>query len=397
MTTTMGTISVLQTFLNSRYDAVNKMLNLQSMYSDQFLANNGLLSQDSTRSKMFPALMKVASMDMPQVESVNLASNNVTDVSQVTTLAQTYPHLKNLSLQDNGLVDWRQLDAWRHKFRELRELVLTGNAVTSLPNYRAEILRRFPSLKMLDGIPVETTAAVGGGGSGGGGSALNSISNNNSRSNVMLNLTQKLAVSTRSGFFETPEVQGIATDFLGKFLQVYDGDRGQLRPLYDDMSMFSMTLNTAVPRELEAGGFGGIGAGPGQQNWSAYIALSRNMTRVSRSNLRQNRLALGQEQIMQLLQKLPATRHDLAAPEKFAVEAWTVRGVRTAEDSGILLIVHGEFEEGTATQTQQQQILRRSFDRTMLLLPFPGTGSILVASDMLTVRGWAGARAWASR
>ncbi|KAK9324166.1 hypothetical protein V1517DRAFT_272403 [Lipomyces orientalis] len=378
---TQGTIAVLRNFLMSRYNPQVQLLDLQNLYGDQYLLSNGLLSQDSTRSKMFPAMMKVASMDLKNVESVNMAGNNISDVTAVTTLAATFPQLKNLSLANNDISQWRHLDPWRHRFREMRELVLTGNPITGLNNYRAEILRRFPSLKMLDGEIIEGIN-VPEFKIRGSSPAVNSFAAN----------IKKLPVSTKAGFFETTEIQNIVMDFLGKFFQVYDTDRSQLMPLYDNLSLFSLSLNTGVPRDLSARDNQGI------QNWSSYIPISRNLTRVTTSNTRQNRLALGQDQILQLLRKIPPSKHDLSAPEKFAIEAWTARGLRAPEDAGIMLIVHGEFEEPPQQPGRANAYpLKRSFDRTLLLLPAPATGAILVVSDLLTVRGWAGSRAWTPR
>ncbi|KAK7206938.1 hypothetical protein BZA70DRAFT_236236 [Myxozyma melibiosi] len=384
---TQSTIQILQTFLYSRLDQQHKLLSLSGMYSDPYLLQNGLLANDNLRAKMFTALMKIAAnSEMKDVESVDLSRNSLRELTPVTTLAQTYPRLKNLSLAENAIDQWRHLDIWRQKFRELNELVLLGNPITSLPNYRAEVIRRFPSLKMLDGETVGPNP-------------------------FQANIT-KLPIATRPGFFENEQIQSITMDFLGKFLQVYDSDRTQLLPLYDSMSMFSISLNTGVPREMgvAAGGKGGGHYNTFQgssQNWSSYIPLSRNLVRIHVSQRREARLAVGQEQIMGLLRSLPATRHDLSSPEKFSIDAWTMRGLRTAEDAGIMLIVHGEFEEPSPQQTQpnraprqgqqqqqQQQGLKRSFDRAMTLLPVAATGEILVVSDTLTVRSWAGSRAW---
>ncbi|KAK9466516.1 hypothetical protein V1512DRAFT_253652 [Lipomyces arxii] len=363
---TKDTIQILRNFLMSRYNAEARFLDLQNLYSDQYLNANGLFDHDSTRSKMFPALMKIAGMDIEHIDTVRLDSCGITDISAVTTLAATFPHLKNLSLGHNSISQWRQLDPWRHKFRELRELILTGNPITGLSNYKTEIMRRFPSLKMLDGEVVQGLAMP----------ELNKRGKERSSTSLAAANITKLPVATLPSFFETSEIHGIAMNFLGNFLQVYDNDRAQLSSLYDDMSLFSMSLNTGVPREIDQR----------VQNWSQYIALSRNLTRITTSAPRLSRLAIGRQQISELFSKIPATRHDLASPEKFSVEAWTSRGVRTVDDIGISLIVHGEFTESSSS-------MRRSFDRTMFLLP-NAESSFLVVSDMLTVRGWASNKAW---
>lgn len=104
---------------------------------------------------------------------------------------------------------------------------------------------------------------------------------------------------------------------------------------------------------------------------------------------------------MGLLKNLPPTRHDLSSPDKFSIDSWTLHGLRTPEDSGILIIVHGEFEE-VPTQPprgpgQGSPLLKRSFDRSMTIIPNVETGAILMVSDTLTVRSYAGSRAWSGK
>ncbi|KAK9458065.1 hypothetical protein V1511DRAFT_22326 [Dipodascopsis uninucleata] len=376
---TQDTITVLKTFLFSRFNAANKLLDLQGMYTDPFLQQNGLFATPTTTSKMFPALMKIAAMEqqLRDVESVNLAANQLQDVAAVTTLAQTYPNLKNLSLANNMISQWRNLDPWRHKFRELRELILVGNPIASSNNYRSEIIRRFPSLKMLDGQVIEGLNMPDPFRSGG--KAPNTFAAN----------IKKLPVATKQSFFETEEVQRIVMEFLGTFFNVYDSDRSQLMPVYDNLSLFSISVNTNAPREQQPG--------HAVQNWSAYIPLSRNLTRITATNGRVNRLAVGQSQIMELLRKIPASKHDLMSPEKFAIDAWTRRDLRSEGDTGLFVIIHGEFEEAMVNPRPGMQPMKRSFDRSLLLLPDMSNGRILVVSDMLTVRPWAGTRAWIPR
>lgn len=202
---TQNTISILQTFLTGRYDQQHSLLSLSGMYSDPFLAQNGLLATDSTRSKMFPALMKIASINIKTVDSVDLSRNNIRELTAVTTLAQTYPHLRNLSLAENAIDQWRHLDIWRQKFRELNELVLTGNPITSLPNYRAEVVRRFPSLKILDGEPV-------------GSMNLPDVTRGRTQNpNPFQANVSKLPIRAQAGFFETEQIQNIVMTFLGKY------------------------------------------------------------------------------------------------------------------------------------------------------------------------------------
>jgi nuclear RNA export factor len=299
---------------------------------------------------MFLALMKVAE-DLRDVETVSLANNELVDVNWVTTLAQTYPGLKNLSLANNRISNMRGLEPWRHKFKQLRELILAGNPVVQNdPTYKDQILRMFPRLVILDGQVVRDESQLD-----------------------VLKLPQPI----RQTFFENGDIQMMATNFLANYFRLFDDDRQQLLQLYDDMSTFSLSVNSGAPRVLVAN--------PKPQSWAAYISLSRNLQKVTTVTARNNRLYTGPQAIGNVFRRLPATKHDLSNASKFSIEAWRTTGVRDAADTGVIICVHGEYDE--------PQNMTRSFDRTFIVLPGPN-GSMIVASDILTVRAWAGSDAW---
>lgn len=162
---TVETIKILEEVLRNRYNPEMKLLDLSKLAEDPLLQQNGFFQLNSTTSKMFPALMAVAEkkFDSPQqkrdlVHSVSLAHNALKLISPVTTLSITFPDLKNLSMEGNDIEDLKSLDGWRTRFRHLQQLIFTGNPVASLPNYREEMIRRYPKLVMLDNIAVERPA-----------------------------------------------------------------------------------------------------------------------------------------------------------------------------------------------------------------------------------------------
>ncbi|ANB11850.1 Mex67p [Sugiyamaella lignohabitans] len=358
---TYGTVEILRNFLQSRYNAQISMLDLQNLKNDVYLQQNGLFASASTASKMFPALMKIAGelasgQQRMVVESVNLAANELQEVTGVTTLAQAFPDLKNLSLANNNITRLKGLEPWRHKFRLLRELILSGNPVTEQPGYKEEMMKMFPRLIMLDGQMIRDE------------STLDQL---------------KLPLPVKQMFFENPDVQGIATSFLTNFFNAFDHDRAQLAQLYDETSTFSISVNSSSPRVMPGGGT----TAPSQAGWSAYIPLSRNLQKVTTESARINRLAIGPQAILNAFRRIPPTKHPLMeSPDKFAVETWHTNGVRAADDTGIMISIHGEFSE-------QQTNTVRSFDRTFILIQGPA-GNMIVASDIMTVRSWGGSESW---
>ncbi|ODQ67640.1 NTF2-like protein [Nadsonia fulvescens var. elongata DSM 6958] len=353
--TTLNAIQILEQFIDSRYVPQASLLNLQNMKGDPILVSNNLFATASTSSKMFPALMKIVSNKGIVVDSVDLSNNNLQEITGITTLSQAFPNLKNLCLSDNQIARIKNLDAWRHKFPQLRELILVNNPVVKEPGYQNEILKMFPRLVMLDGQMVRDETQID-------------------------NLRFPSPIS--QVFFEDDEIQNLVLGFLGTYFDLYDRDRTQVLPLYDQESMFSLSVSGTSPRVIASDA---INAGP--QNWSPYLSLSRNLIKVTTANARQTRLFTGPEKIHSVFQKLPATRHDITQSEKFSIESWRISGIRQPGDTAIVIVIHGEFNELQSKNTL------RSFDRTFVLIP-GANGSMVVASDMLVLRPWSGYDAW---
>lgn len=348
---TQNAVKLLETYLQNHYIPQQKMLNLDNMKNDPFLLANGLLASPSVSSKMFPAMMKVSSMHIKDVETVSLANNELTDVKAVTTLAATYPNLKNLSLANNNIARLSGLESWKHKFPYLQELILVGNSVVRDPRYKTEVLKLFPRLVMLDGEVVQDA------------SQLDKL---------------HLPVSVKQNFFETPDLPAQIGPFLTSYYEFFDKNRPGLIPLYDSLSTFSLNINTTAPRTMQ------YSSPPG---WGAWISISRNLEKITTIAARVNRLFIGPQAINEAFQKLPTTKHDLKNPEKFSLEAWTVGSIREPGDRGVMVVVHGEFEEGPNS-------IKRSFDRSMVILPSGPDGNMIIASDMFTIRAYAGIDSW---
>lgn len=353
---TRSTIQLLKEYIFSHYNADIKFLNLENMAGDQFLISNGLFSSASTTSKFFPALMKITSDSLTDLESVSLASNGLLDVSAVTTLAATFSRLKNLSLANNNISHPSGLDLWRHKFPQLRELILSGNPISATPTYKDDMIKLFPKLIVLDGQIIQDESLVG---------------------------LIKLPLPINHNFFENAQLQNIAGPFLATFFDLYDQDRSQLMPLYDEQSTFSVSVNSNAPRQI--GGANNSSSASSHGNWNAYIPISRNLYKITSTQARISRLSLGPQAIGTTFQKLPPTKHDLKAPERFSVDVWSISGVRVPGDQGMMISIHGEYFE--------QDNTLHSFDRSLVVLPGP-SGNMIVTSDMLTVRPYSGYDGW---
>ncbi|KAG4305696.1 hypothetical protein PORY_000606 [Pneumocystis oryctolagi] len=375
-----STINILRQFLSSRYSYELKMLDLSSIYSDPVLVENGMFSSITTSLKIFPALMKVAEREFPDVTlgiiviSVNLSSNKIESLSNVSILAQIYPNLKNLNLANNLLKYYKDLDAWshKHKFPDLQELILIGNEVRENEikkgnevNYRSEITKRFPNLKLLDMVPVAQAIQFG-----------VKDSAVNLRKVV---LPEKIC----SSFFESDFTRNTVMQFLEKYFSLYDNDRSNVISMYDQNALFSISVNTTAPRKREKGILS-----YGASQFSQYISMSRNLLRLGSLDARMAKLNVGHSSISHALSALPKTRHNFTDSNLYCVDSWTLKGILSSDSDpnglvGIQIMLHGEFLE-----LGNKREIKRSYDRTFII--GANNGNITIRSDMLIIRAYGG-------
>lgn len=377
-----NTIEVIKEFLKSRYQAETKLLNLSLVKQDPSLASRGFFGSISTTSKFFPALMKVAKELKINVLSIDLSGNELNDLTTISSLAHTFPLLENLSLLNNNFTRIKVFDVWKHKLNYLRELILIGNPLLNqqneILNIKTELMRVFPRLIVFNGELLRNEEVL--------------------KSNLSFPFE-----FPQSMFFQDEEIQNISTNFITNFYNLWDSNRQDLLILYQNESQFSMLVDSAHPYLLD----NNTNHYSGGTDFGNYLSQSRNLSKVSAAKSRLSRVAVGQEQIFKLFSSLPKTRHDLLTkPHLFSMESF-----RFPQLNGIMLTLHGSFEEtdqpatlpepphnGLKNRYNNQKhkkvaLSTKSFDRTFIIIPGPN-GSMIVASDLLSVRPYAGAKAW---
>lgn len=356
--------------LATRYDVAAKGLDLSALATDPLLQQMGAFSAKDPH-KIFPAMMVVAA-DMfktreekrEAIVSVTLADNGLTDTKAVVYLASNFPDIKNLDLSRNNLANMKSLDAFR-KFDSLENIILSGNPIEpQLPSLTSDFLRRYLRLRTLNGVVVRTPEEVA----------------------TAIAEASVLPFPVQGPSFD--DSGDVGKNFVTQFLGLYDTDRSALlTQYYDSQSLFSLNINM--------NSFRGEKPSAPVQPWAAYIKHNRNLEKVTHLTARMSRQYTGIEAIRPVWASLPATKHPnlLTHMDKYTIECEPISclpdptGQSPGGVDGLMIIIHGEFEDNTAKNAEQSL---RSFSRTFILGPgAPGGPQIKVISDMLALRGWA--------
>ncbi|KAK4128233.1 hypothetical protein N657DRAFT_638657 [Parathielavia appendiculata] len=358
-TKTSDTKEKLLAVLASRYNIEQKLLDLSALGADQTLRTMGAFENKALAEKSFKALMRLtatrydnAAEKESAIQAVTLANNDILDVGEVFTLAQTLPRLRRLDLSGNQLQDFHKLSKWRHEFRLLEELHLVGNPLTNLTNYPTQVIESFPSLQILDGHRVRTPEEAA--------EALKAW---------FPVPFPRLPSNLRDG------ENNVASTFVANFFTLYDHDRLALvRQFYDAESVFSLNMGTEPAS-------------------SPYPNYSRNLEIIGvRSPSAVQRLFSGGNVIAELWARLPATRHiSLEQAGEWQIDCHTFPGLADPSGQGIatglVITVQSRFEEVDPTK---QLVGTRAFSRSFVLGPsLPGAPHpYRVVSDELSLRAW---------
>ncbi|KAF7867425.1 hypothetical protein EAF04_005508 [Stromatinia cepivora] len=358
----------IQAVLAARYDTSLKLLNLSALGQDEQLRQMGIFQDDTLVPKLFPVLMVICDKlfttrqaKKDAIVSITLTDNYLADLSNVTSLASTFPDLKNLDLSRNQFANLESLKLWRWKFRHLENLVLSGNPIETLvPDYTTEIVRWYPELQQLSGVQVRSVAQVV--------ADLEAI---------------KTPFPIASPSFR--DVGQVAENFVKHFFGAYDKDRtALLTNFYDTGSAFSLMVNMSAVRDRDHS----MHVPP----WAAYNKSNRNFVKYTHLSTRISRQSTGIQEIQEMWSDLPKTLHpDIATrPDLYLVECQPIPGLpdlsgqSAAGVDGLLIDVHGEFEEDVANFEGKAL---RSFSRHFILGPGgPNGPPIRVVSDMLCLR-----------
>ncbi|KAH9456385.1 hypothetical protein Pst134EB_012581 [Puccinia striiformis f. sp. tritici] len=423
-------IDTLRKLLQSRWDPVTKLLDLANLAQDKILKAAGIAppGQKGAPLKTAGAIWKLCTEICPNVRSISLADNQLQSLQpmSISSLVTHFPELSNLSLSGNRLSSYTDLNPLssinqnRKKgnttstpagFKSLRELILTGNPIRlnaekdgpqGLQTYLFEVVRRFPSLEVLDGEAIDpimkatiTTASLNG----------STSMSKPSGDSLLLPIQPPLPLSIKPAFFNDSTTSSFVASFCLQFFKAFDENRQSLMDVYATKSSFSLCASPYIPcRSKMAGLTRNRPEMPAQQvpTWNEYINISRNNARLKGAKLSE-RIANGPAEIIEYMKRIPGTKHPIQSAEdqhKFVVDSWQMPGLvnESTSSSGavIYVTIHGEFQEFPSLTV-------RSFDRTFMLgAAGPASAAALkgwpcvILTDQLTVRGYSSPQAWST-
>ena len=188
--------------------------------------------QDPKRSKFGPVLCKIIQEQCPDALTISFADNKLRSLEFFATLHERVPNLLNLSFQNNNLNSFKDLEGIKgHEFKQLNELVLVGNPLKEREvgktgsdiNYKSNIKRMFPSIKMLDMGPVLEEVCF------------------------PVDDKIKLPVEVLGGFMDAETTTSTAVSFLESYYNLFDNNRSQLLNYYADEAVFTLSINLIRP------------------------------------------------------------------------------------------------------------------------------------------------------
>ncbi|KAI8332825.1 hypothetical protein BC941DRAFT_435432 [Chlamydoabsidia padenii] len=368
------TMDILRTFLKSRWNGSMGYLNLESMHTDPYLKKKGIRAPGSNGASAVvgPAMMKLAGeMFQNDVLTLSFANNRLHNVQSISTLAQYLPLVQNISFQGNQIKNYEGLEALSGtgKLPHLRELIMAGNPLVESEckkygharGYLRNMVKRFPTLALLDGQPVALSEE---------------------EAQAIQKTGKVLPLDTKHNFFDSEQTQVAAMTFLTSYFAAFDGhQRSDLATIYDAQATFSVStlIRLRSQTKLKRREKKKLMVDDESLEWTS---INRNL-KLKNQKQGSKGLITGSEAIGETFQRLPPTIHDYNNTKDFVIDAH-----QTA--LGLILTIHGEFKE-------DEKAAPYSFDRTFILRPsVPDSpaahaGSpFTIVTDSLTVRDYNG-------
>uniref|UniRef100_A0A8C5R1D5 Nuclear RNA export factor 1 n=1 Tax=Leptobrachium leishanense TaxID=445787 RepID=A0A8C5R1D5_9ANUR len=323
--------------MQKRYDRSQMAMDLKALRSDPDLVANHVDLILNRQSNMI-AMLNIIEDNVPELLSLNLSSNKLFKLDDMSPIEIKARKLKILNLSNNLLRSERELDKIRSL--KLEELWLEGNPLCQIFRdkslYISAIRERFPKLLRLDGEELPPPISFG------------------------LEGPTELP-PCKGSYFENDEAKTLVLQFLQRYYSYYDGeDRQGLLNVYHEEACCSLYLSTAARQQNVE-----------HSTWG-YYRRSRNIRTIKDLAKLLKLLKHKRLNIVGFLNELPRTQHNL---NSFVVD------LSFQTSSLLCFVVHGVFKE----VSKSSRNIVRAFSRTFIAVPDSEVG-LLLLNDELFIR-----------
>ena len=188
-----------------------------------------------------------------------------------------------------------------------------------------------------------------------------------------------------------PNTPAAIADQGGRFFPMFDNDRASVLPAYDEKATISLTPNTLISRSYQANKVQtSYRDRPRPIGFEAWTGLpGRNFLRNATSITQRMKTLKSPMDVPELLKwwsAIPKTKHPLTDPSKWCIDAWVIGG--EGVNTKLCAMIQGEFQEMPSETF-------RSFSRTFILADAPQGSSAqlagwpaMILSDIMVVHAY---------
>ncbi|ODO05700.1 hypothetical protein I350_04760 [Cryptococcus amylolentus CBS 6273] len=395
------------------------VLDMSNLQLDEWLNTNGILPPGHVRAPhnsgiVFWRLIDsvLQKTDNTPIHTLTLGSNDLHHLKQLEKLPFWLPDIRALDLSDNPINHIAELDnilasgekkgkanAGMGSLKSLVELKLNGCAFREKTLamqdgeaiYKHEILRRFPGLRILDGVSLERVVFPI--------ERKPKIKHTEEQKAALVARPYTFPVEVKSEFFSEAAAKDFAMSFCARYFPLFDNARGELLPAYAPNALISIAANTLSSRSYLA-----TQVVPRTRSERPQPVPFEPWTKLPSRNFFRNATSIQQrmetlktradpEKLLEWWDKsVPKTEHPLTDAGKWCFECWVLdsEGGRVR----LCLQIQGMFRElpsGTY----------RSFSRTFILVEAPPDSPAVAAgfpatilSDTMIVHSYLGSNAF---
>ncbi|OXG15845.1 nuclear RNA export factor 1/2 [Cryptococcus neoformans Tu259-1] len=364
------------------------VLDMSNLPNDEWIKSNGIFPPGHPHAPPTAGLVfwrlidqTFQKTDKITIHTLSLANNNFSHLKQLEKLPIWLPDIRALDLSGNPINHISELDnilasgekkgkanAGMGSLKSLVELKLNDclfrEKTLARPDgeaiYKHEILRRFPGLRILDGVSLERVIFPI--------ERKPKVKHTEEEKAALVAKPFSFPVEVRPEFFSEEAARNFAMAFCAKFFPCFDNNRTECLPAYAPNALISIAANTLTSRSAQQQIVLKTRLDrPNPVPFEPWINLpSRNFFRNATSihqRMETLKTAADPARLAEWWEKaVPRTEHPLTEASKWCFECWVLDS--EGGHVRLCLMIQGQFRElpsGTY----------RSFSRTFILVEAP--------------------------